>query len=133
MYSKQAIHEQQHQMFWINSEAICFKLTSKLRNGRFKPSIKGTISNALFLYLANIKFEIHIKKILIFKKIKIAITIGNAFFLYSVNIKFEIHKKKNTDTQKYYNWSHFLCTVNKSYSNNITKCFVTTQKQFASS
>ena len=94
VYSKYALLEQRHQMFGSNSETVLCQLTSKLRNGRFKPNIKGTISNALFLYLANIKFEIYIKKTLIFKKIKIAITIGNAFFLYSANIKFEIHKKK---------------------------------------
>ena len=57
MYSKQALLEQHHQMFCINSETIRFQLTSRLRNGRFQPGITRTIGNAFFLYYAlNLKF-----------------------------------------------------------------------------
>ena len=62
VYSKQALLEQHHQMFCINSETVRFQLTSRLRNGRFQPGITRTIGNAFFLYSANIKFEIHKKR-----------------------------------------------------------------------
>ena len=60
-------------------------------------------------------------------------TIGNAFYLYSANSKVEIPQKKDKNTQKNYNCSNFLFIVNKPYSNNTIVCFVSTQKQSASS
>ena len=49
VYSKQALLEQHNQMFCINSETVRFRLTSRLRNGRFQPGITRTISNAFII------------------------------------------------------------------------------------
>ena len=106
MYSKEALLEQRHQMFCINSETIRFQLTSRLRNGRFQPGITRTIGNALifkkififFLYYANIKFEIHKKKTYS-KKLKWQekLAMHSFYILQLLNLKFT---KKDMDTQK---------------------------------
>ena len=99
VYSKQALLEQHHQMFCINSETVRFQLTSRLRNGRFQPGITRTIGNAFFLYSANIKFEIHKKRHGYPKKLKL-----EPLFVYSKQALLEQHHQMfciNSETVRF--------------------------------
>ena len=93
VYSKQALLEQQYQMFCFNYETVRFQLTSRFRNGRFQPIITRTFGNAFFSYSANIKFEIHKKRHWYSKKLKVQEQLLMHSFYIIQNIKFELHKK----------------------------------------
>ena len=60
-------------------------------------------------------------------------TIGDAFFLYFALLILKFTKNKDTQKKNIYISGTTSCIINKPYSNIITKCFVSTQKQSTSS